>query len=169
MYCTPCARLMKSITPNTSVSPAATRNSRMPSCAPLNSWTRNREVDIRLSPLPNGRWRRQSSTPGPPRGMQPCCGQRQCAAGLLQGAVGSVAVGGIAEHFLNDLRLKFAVGAFGDLDQVEVLHGKTIVGEREAAAHRLEIRLLQRGPQRLLVGQFAGHRLHGAADQLRGI
>src|SRR5574337_1075368 len=39
MYCTPCARLMKSITPNTSVSPAAIRNSSTPSCRPLRVWT----------------------------------------------------------------------------------------------------------------------------------
>src|SRR5262245_38850238 len=46
MYWTPCARLMKSITPKTSVSPAAIRNSRTPSCSPLRTWTTRRVVDI---------------------------------------------------------------------------------------------------------------------------
>src|SRR4051812_8183573 len=51
MYCTPWARLMKSITPNTSVSPAATRNSSTPSCNPLKHWTTNSEVDMGRSGL----------------------------------------------------------------------------------------------------------------------
>src|SRR6266404_8803421 len=46
MYWTPCARLMKSITPNTRVSPAAIRNSSTPSCSPLSTWTRKMAVDI---------------------------------------------------------------------------------------------------------------------------
>src|SRR5438067_2247759 len=48
MYWTPWARLMKSITPKTSVSPAAIRKSSTPSCRPLRIWTRRREVDMRL-------------------------------------------------------------------------------------------------------------------------
>src|SRR6476661_1866730 len=48
MYCTPCARLMKSITPNTSVRPAAIRNSSTPSCRPFRVWTIRRVVDISL-------------------------------------------------------------------------------------------------------------------------
>src|SRR6185295_3924164 len=51
MYCTPWARLMKSITPNTSVSPAATRNNSTPSCSPLNSCTTNSAVDMGRSGL----------------------------------------------------------------------------------------------------------------------
>src|SRR3954464_4496946 len=47
MYCTPCARLMKSITPKTSVSPAAIRNSSTPSCRPLRVWTMRRVVDMK--------------------------------------------------------------------------------------------------------------------------
>src|SRR2546423_10548013 len=47
MYCTPCARLMKSITPNTSVSPAAIRNSSTPSCRPLRVWTMRRVMLMR--------------------------------------------------------------------------------------------------------------------------
>src|SRR6478672_6357088 len=39
MYCTPCARLMKSITPKTSVRPAATRKSSTPNCRPLSACT----------------------------------------------------------------------------------------------------------------------------------
>src|SRR5215813_12640230 len=46
MYWAPCARLMKCITPNTSVRPAATRNKRTPSCSPLRIWTARSVVDM---------------------------------------------------------------------------------------------------------------------------
>src|SRR5215212_11827742 len=49
MYCTPCARLMKSITPNTRVRPEAIRNSSTPSCSPLRICTMRRVVFILLS------------------------------------------------------------------------------------------------------------------------
>src|SRR5215204_507781 len=49
MYCTPCARLTKSITPNTRVSPEAIRNSNTPSCSPLRTCTMRRVVFILLS------------------------------------------------------------------------------------------------------------------------
>src|SRR5579883_648154 len=39
MYCTPCARLTRSITPNTSVSPAAIRNSSTPNPIPFSACT----------------------------------------------------------------------------------------------------------------------------------
>src|SRR3954466_9202444 len=52
MYCTPCARLMKSITPNTRVSPAATRNSSTPNCRPFRACTRNSPKLIRGSAHP---------------------------------------------------------------------------------------------------------------------
>ena len=37
MYSDPCARFTKFMIPNTSVSPAASRNSRMPSCRPFSA------------------------------------------------------------------------------------------------------------------------------------
>ena len=37
MYSDPCARFIMSITPNTSVSPAASRNSISPNCRPLSN------------------------------------------------------------------------------------------------------------------------------------
>src|SRR5262245_41095437 len=46
MYWTPCARLMKSMTPKTSVSPAAIRNSSTPNCSPFSNCTMRRVADI---------------------------------------------------------------------------------------------------------------------------
>src|SRR5262245_40142028 len=60
MYCTPCARLMKSITPNTSVSPAAIRNSSTPSCSPLSTCTSTRVMFMRL----RSRWGAPGCHPG---------------------------------------------------------------------------------------------------------
>src|SRR3954469_4717140 len=61
MYCTPCARLMKSITPKTSVRPAAIRKSSTPSCRPFRVWTMRRVKDMALSyPPPCGEGRRPS-------------------------------------------------------------------------------------------------------------
>src|ERR1043166_3613496 len=45
MYCTPCARLMRSITPNTRVTPASIRTSTTPSCSPLRICPKSR-LDI---------------------------------------------------------------------------------------------------------------------------
>src|SRR3712207_6444567 len=49
MYCTPWARLMKPITPKTSVSPAATRKSRTPNCRPFRACTSRSWVVTRRS------------------------------------------------------------------------------------------------------------------------
>ena len=44
MYSDPCARFTTFMMPNTSVSPADSRNSSTPSCSPLSSWVKNRPV-----------------------------------------------------------------------------------------------------------------------------
>src|SRR6266508_6579655 len=48
MYCTPCARLIKSMTPKTRVRPEAIRNRRTPSCNPLSTCTMKRVVFIEV-------------------------------------------------------------------------------------------------------------------------
>src|ERR1700674_152123 len=143
MYWTPWARLMKSITPKTSVSPAAIRNSRTPSCRPLRIWSRRRAADISLAPRPG--------------------------TSSFHRAILDVRVGIVLEHLLDDLGLELAVGAFGDLDQVEVLDRIVIGVEPEAAAQRLEVGLLQRNAQRVLVGEVALDGADRAVDQQRGV
>src|SRR5271166_6610266 len=51
MYCTPCARLTKSITPKVKVRPAAIRKSRTPSCSPFRVWTARSAKDTAAAPL----------------------------------------------------------------------------------------------------------------------
>src|SRR5437868_13758574 len=58
-----------------------------------------------------------------------------------------VTVAIILEYLLDNLGLKFAVGAFGDLGQVEILDRIAAGVDLETAAQRGEARLLQcRGP-----------------------
>src|SRR5215471_5457159 len=177
MYWAPCARLMKSITPNTSVRPAATRNKRTPSCSPLRIWTARRVVDMgdprrarslgaRCSPRHkrvHARLRRAMAEEGADqmRGVHavPNVGT------LLHRTILGVRIGVVLEHLLDDLGLELAVGALGDLDQVEVLDRIVVGVELEAPAQRLEIRLHHGGAQRLLTLDLA----HGAVDQERGV
>src|SRR6266705_288678 len=51
MYCTPCARLIKSMTPKTRVRPEAIRNSRTPSCSPLSTCTMKSVVFMQISEI----------------------------------------------------------------------------------------------------------------------
>src|ERR1700716_3734144 len=50
MYSDPCARFTKFMIPNTRVSPAAIRNSRMPSCRPFSACVRKRPTVILFLP-----------------------------------------------------------------------------------------------------------------------
>src|SRR6476646_3614187 len=125
---------MKSITPNTRVRPAATRNRRTPSCSPLKHCTTNSEVDMGCPgchPL--------GVIPGLVPGIQPSPGAG--ATGkmgpgdkhrddyrnfLLQLTLFGVAVALTLENLLHDLGLELAVGTLGHLDEIEVLHRKAI-------------------------------------------
>src|SRR5512134_437374 len=51
MYSEPCARLIMSITPNTSVRPAASRNSIRPNCSPLSNCSTISSVGMRAASL----------------------------------------------------------------------------------------------------------------------
>src|SRR5262249_35651070 len=145
MYCTPCARLMKSITPNTSVSPAAMRKSSTPSWSPLRVWTRRRAVDIRGVASAYGsivaRMKRSVIRERPPRITLRSMRATVLPLASLHLAVLRVRIAVVGEHLLRDLRLVLAVGALGDLDQVEILDRIVVAVELERAAQRLEVRL----------------------------
>src|ERR1700712_4482994 len=94
MYCTPCARFTTSITPNTSVRPAAIRNSSTPSCTPFSTCTSSNVM--------------RSGGPA-------------VADSLLQPALRRELVSVAGEHALPDLRLEGAIRPLSDLHEVEVL------------------------------------------------
>src|SRR5207244_3406572 len=193
MYWTPCARLMKSITPNTSVRPAAIRNSSTPSCRPLRVWTMSRERDITgalpLAPrsverVPSKRQRarrvrgscdRASRCPSPGSRSLVTLSPQKPGEGLredrtsLHRAVLDVWIGVVGEYLLGDLGLEFAVGALGDLHQIEILDRVVVGVELELAAQRGEIRLHERSAQRVLVVGFATGHLKRRVDQQCGV
>src|ERR1700729_3396086 len=74
---------------------------------------------------------------------------------LVGDAILGIAVAVILEHFLYDLGLEFAVGAFCHFGQIKILDWITVGIELEAAAQRREVGLLQRRGHRVLVGKVA--------------
>src|SRR3954447_12754285 len=154
MYCTPCARLMKFMTPKTSVSPAAMRNRRMPSCSPLSTCTMNSVVFMAtpsrrgatlVPPHPEEPPKAVSKEgrPGPRPSRRPLRGllrMRNVAHSLrnrkssnsFHRAVLGVRVGIVLEDLLVDLGLELAVGTLGDLHQIEILDRIMVGVEAEA-------------------------------------
>src|SRR5215212_5839862 len=112
MYCTPCARLMKSITPKTRVSPAATRNSSTPNCRPFSACTSRRPV---LMPR---------SVPPPPS---------------AHAALGRPGVHVVLQHLAHGLGLELAVRTLRHAAQPEVLHRVVVGAEAEIATHGAEV------------------------------
>src|SRR5579872_1722370 len=98
------------------------RNSKIPSWRPFRVWTMTSPSDTRGG-----------------------------AAPLLHLALVGVGVDVIGEYPLDDLRLVFAVGALGRLDQIEILDRIVVDAELELAAQRNKVRLLQTRAQRVLV------------------
>src|SRR5262245_16449068 len=115
MYWTPCARLMKSITPNTSVRPAAIRKSRTPNWSPFRTWTTKSPVDI-----------------APVRRLL-----------LFHRAILGVRIREVRENLFVDFGLELTIGALGYFDEVEILDRIVVGIELEAAAQRCEICFFQ--------------------------
>src|SRR6476620_10041174 len=142
MYCTPCARLMKSITPKTSVRPAATRKSSTPNCRPLRACTSRSWTVMNAGPADRGLRRPAARS-----------GHRTVPS--AHAALGRPGVGVVLQHAAHRLGLELAVGAPGHLAQPEILHRVVVGAELEIAADGAEIRRPQRRPQRVLVAEPA--------------
>src|SRR3954462_1887339 len=109
MYCTPCARLMKSITPKTSVRPAATRKSSTPNCRPLRACTSKSWVVMGVQPADSG--------------LRRPAAQRGHRTASAHAALGRPGVGVVLQHAAHRLGLEPAVRPLGHLAQPEILHG----------------------------------------------
>src|SRR5262252_5636284 len=152
MYSEPCARLIMSITPNTSVSPAASRNSITPNCSPLSSCSTISSQGMRRAPA------RAGPRPG------------RFGGGSFHLAVADVGVAVVlqdrrAERLVDEAAL--AVGA--DRAHVVVLDRVLVGVELERPAHRVEVRRLQRLAQALAVVELALDVAHRGVDQLGGV
>src|SRR5581483_10475319 len=111
--------------PNTSVSPAAIRNSMMPSCSPLSAWTARSCASITAA-------------------------RAACRAPSLQRAVLGVGVGLRGHHRAAAELQQLAVLAHGFVEVV-VLDREAVVVELERPAHRLDVGLAERRLQPRLV------------------
>src|SRR5579862_3961062 len=124
MYSAPWARLTRFMMPNTSVSPAASRNSITPSCSPFRVCSAMRTKSIK-----------KKGRAAPPR--------RPPALLPLHLAVLGIGVLVGREHRLLNFhhRIRRRSGARDRLQQVEVLDREMVVVVAELAARGLEIRL----------------------------
>src|SRR5262249_22070715 len=116
--------------------------------APLHLVSRCTPSRTRTQVLPPPNFER--APPSPHGTAQTECLALNVATSLHRTILG-VRIGVVLEHLLDDLGLELAVGALGDLDQVEVLDRIVVGVELEAPAQRLEIRLHHGGAQHLLV------------------
>src|SRR5579871_63092 len=136
---------MRFMMPNTSVSPAAIRNSMTPSCRPFSAWNATSDTSIVMR-------RRVRAGPRRPRRLP------------LHRAVLGIGVAVIGQHGAAAELEQLAVLAHG-LIEVVVLDRELVVVELEWAAHRLEGRLAEGVAQRVLVVELAAGRLDGGVDQ----
>src|SRR6185436_6711804 len=139
MYSDPCARLIMSITPNTSVSPAASRNSISPNCSPLSSCSMISSVGMRAAWAARSGLHRASADVGVAVILQDRC---------VEGLVDQPAL---------------AVGA--DRAHVVVLDRVLIGVELERPAHRIELGRLQCLAQRFAIVELALDVAHRRVDQ----
>src|SRR5262245_46155311 len=123
MYWTPCARLMKSITPNTSVSPAAIRKSRTPNWSPFRIWTTTSPVDIALVQPPS----------------------------LFHRTVFGIWIGVAGKDLVIDLSFELTAPSWRHLHMIEILDRRVLAGEIARSTQRREVSLHQCRAQRVLI------------------
>src|SRR5690606_18375591 len=129
MYSEPWARLIRSMMPNTSVSPAASRNSIRPNCRLLSNCSSRRIPLMRARSGGSGRHL----------------------------ALADVRIGMVFQHAPHELVGHAALGILDDFAQVVVLDGIVVGIEPERAPDGFEGRRFQRLAQRILVLQVAVH------------
>src|SRR3970282_2419140 len=147
-----------SMMPNTSVRPAARRNSIRPTCSPFSPCSSS------SSALINGLLPPQGETKESP---SPLMGEGGDGGGMgrLHLAGLHVGVGMILENGADDAVGEAPLLVLGDQAQVVVLYRIVVLVEAERAADRLEIGLAQGGAESALVLDPALHRAHRRVDQ----
>src|ERR1017187_9990139 len=129
-----------SMTPKTSVKPAASRNSIRPNCRPLRACSRTR-------------------VPGTPNRPWPTSGLHLA---VLHVGVAVVLQDRLAERLVDEAAL--AVAADGA--HVVVLDRVLVGIEAKGAAHRIELRRLQRLAHRFVVFEIAVELAHRGVDEI---
>src|SRR2546422_6311956 len=160
MYSEPCARLTRFMMPNTSVSPAAIRNSITPNCRPFSSCSKRRAMKNGDRPHlfcytslgGENKW-----------GLSPFTIPIHHSP--LHLAVLVVRVLVVLEDGLLDVHFDVAACGLLGAQQVEVLDRMVVDVVGEAAADRIEVRFAHRRYQRPGVLEVALGRLHRRIDQ----
>src|SRR5881396_682992 len=159
MYSEPCARLTRFMMPNTSVSPAAMRNSITPNCRPFSSCSKRRARVKKNGDRP--RLFFYTSLGGKNKwGLSPFF-----TFSPLHLAVLVVRVLVVLEDGLLDAHFDVAARGLLGAQQVEVLDRMVVDVVGEAAAYRIEVRFAHRRHQRPGVLEVALGRLHRRVDQ----
>src|SRR5688572_18590859 len=156
MYSEPCARLIMSMRPNTSVSPAASRNSISPNWMPFSVCSRK---SVRVM-------KQKRVRPAP----HPLPVNLLCSS--LHLAVFGPEVDVVVQHRADPLVDDAAFVVLDDLAHVVVLDRRAVGRRLPVAARGLDLRRRahQRGAEGLLVFDLAFGALHrGVDDQRRGV
>src|SRR5581483_804801 len=155
MYSEPCARLTRSMMPNTSVRPAASMNSSRPNCRPLRHCSMNSVMARKLHAfaMENG----GSAYAPPPSWTAPASVRRHLALRVMDVLEILDDGGGRLEHVL--------VAFLHHVLKIEILDRNVVGAELEVATHGLEVRLLERLADGVFVGQVALGRDDRGVDQ----
>src|SRR5262245_35611571 len=167
--------------PNTSVRPAESRNSRMPNWSPLRSCVAKRLQVMECEEAGRGKGEGQKRKREKGRGKPPHPdplprygreGVREARfsrfplpfsrpsslpVSSLQRTLLVIGVFVILQRRRDGLQRYPAFRVLGDLEDMHILDREVVVAELEAAAQGLEVGALQRGHERLLVGDVPFH------------
>src|SRR4051795_1372332 len=170
MYSEPCARLTKSMMPNTSVSPAASRNSSRPNCNPFKNCSTTTSMDLyRAETKQRQRERAAAYFIGHMTFSQTAHIiwqiMRRQKPTLLHRALVVEAVLVVLDDGGHRFQRELALGILDHVLEVEILHRDVVVAVFVRAADRLEVHLLHRGLHLVLLGHVALDRLHRAVDE----
>src|SRR6267154_24396 len=140
--------------PNTSVNPAASRNSSNPNCNPFKNCSTTRSMgNLYQAEIEPGRKKTAAARE-----------RRRRSSNIrrsLHRAFVVEAVLVVLDDGSDSLQREFAVGVLHHVLQIEILDRDVVIAVFERAAQRFEIRLLHLGLHLVLLAGVALHRDHG--------
>src|SRR5262249_49896932 len=157
MYSEPCAKFTRSMMPNTSVRPAARRNSSSPNCKPFRHCSAISSIE--------GSGRRMAER----QSLPVFSAVRGRSRSPLHRALVVVLVLAVLDDGRRRLERQVAVSILHHVLQVEVLDRHAIVAVLVRPAHRRVVRLAHLVAHRVLLARIALHGDHRAVDEVGGV
>src|SRR5882672_100185 len=149
--------------PKTSVSPAASKNSKRPNCRPLRHCSMNSVIAAQLSCHCGGA--AKGGAPGmtylivhpspQANGGSACAPPPSFAPGSLHRALTVEGILVVLDDRGDGLEYELAFGVLDHVLEIEGLDREVVVAELEVAAHRLEVGFFQRFLQRIFIRDVA--------------